>query len=154
MDVERQRVCSEFDQSPTLRFQITVDNVRSLLRLSDKFEIEYLLNEIKVGSSRDLLLIQIFSAHWVTQVHPSYDLWELGARYELEYLERHCRLAARKRADEILAKGEGYRISYSEESPFICSTGLYVRYSMPEKPSSKRITKVVKWLISNERVSF
>jgi hypothetical protein len=57
--------------------------------------------------SRDLLLIQIFSAHWITQVHPSYDLWELAARYELEYLERHCRLAARKRADEILVKGEG-----------------------------------------------
>jgi hypothetical protein len=31
-----------------LSFKITVDNVGSLLRLSDKFEIEYLLEEIKV----------------------------------------------------------------------------------------------------------
>src|SRR5947207_4444971 len=60
---------------------------------------------------------QIFSAHWVTQVQPSYDLWELGARYELEYLERHCRLAARKRADEILAKGEGLSYFLSRGIP-------------------------------------
>jgi hypothetical protein len=32
-----------------LSFKITVDNVRSLLRLSDKFEIEYLVEEIKVS---------------------------------------------------------------------------------------------------------
>lgn len=43
----------------------------------------------------------------MNQVTPSYDLWELAARYEIEYLERHCRYAARRRADEILSKGEG-----------------------------------------------
>ena len=50
---------------------------------------------------------QIFAAHWVTQVEPSYDLWELAARYELEYLEKYCRRAARRQADTILAKKEG-----------------------------------------------
>jgi hypothetical protein len=30
------------------RFKITVHNVKNLLRMADKFEIEYLLDEIKV----------------------------------------------------------------------------------------------------------
>jgi hypothetical protein len=38
---------------------------------------------------------------------PSYELWELAARYELEYLEKYCRHAARKRANTILTKGDG-----------------------------------------------
>jgi hypothetical protein len=43
----------------------------------------------------------------VHQVPPSYELWALAARYEIDYLEQHCRYAARKRADDILARGEG-----------------------------------------------
>jgi hypothetical protein len=43
-------------------------------------------------------------------VEPCYDLWELGAIHELDYLEKHCRLAARSKANSILAKGAG--ISY------------------------------------------
>jgi len=77
-------------------FQISVANVRSLLRLSDKFDIEYLLNEIK-----------IFAAQWVTQVDPCYDLWELAASHEIECLELHCRSAARRKANQILQTGEG-----------------------------------------------
>jgi hypothetical protein len=97
------------------RFQITVVNVRTLLRLSDKFDIEYLLNEIKVGTPYASLVTQtdlrkIFGAQWVTQEAPSYELWELAASHEIDCLEHHCRLAARKRADEILNKGEG--VSY------------------------------------------
>jgi len=80
-------------------FQISVTNVLSLIRLADKFDIEYLANEIK-----------IFAAHWVTQVAPSYDLWELAASHEIDCLEQHCRLAARRKADEIFSKGDG--ISY------------------------------------------
>ena len=38
-------------------------------------------------------------------VSPSYDLWLLAARYELEYLEKHCRQIARIRADTILGPG-------------------------------------------------
>jgi hypothetical protein len=50
---------------------------------------------------------QIFAAHWVHQVPPSYDLWELAARYEIDYLEQYCRNAARRQADDILTRGEG-----------------------------------------------
>jgi hypothetical protein len=32
----------------TISFSIDVENVRSLLRMSDKYDIEYLMNEIKV----------------------------------------------------------------------------------------------------------
>jgi len=42
----------------------------------------------------------------VNLVNPSYELWEVAARYELEYLEKYCRMAARSKADNIL-KGEG-----------------------------------------------
>jgi len=77
-------------------FQITIENVKVLLRLADKFDIEYLLNEIK-----------IFAAHWINIASPSYELWELAARHELEYLEKYCRHAARSKADQILGKGEG-----------------------------------------------
>ena len=61
--------------------------------------------------------MKIFAAHWVTQVQPSYDLWELAARYELECLENHCRQAARKRADEILTKGEGLAYFFNRGVP-------------------------------------
>ena len=94
-------------------FQITIENVKVLLRLADKFDIEYLLNEIKVPPScpfvatRILTYIQIFAAHWINIASPSYDLWELAARHELEYLEKYCRHAARSKADQILGKGEG-----------------------------------------------
>jgi hypothetical protein len=51
---------------------------------------------------------QIFAAHWITLINaPTYELWELAAQYELEYLERHCRCAARVKANNILMKGEG-----------------------------------------------
>lgn len=53
----------------------------------------------------------------MTEVRPSYELWELAARYELEYLEKHCRQAARKRADEILTKGEGLSYFLSRGIP-------------------------------------
>lgn len=46
----------------------------------------------------------------MTQVEPNYDLWELAAIFEIECLEKHCRLAARRTANDILSKGEG--ISY------------------------------------------
>ena len=49
---------------------------------------------------------QIFSAHWINLVNPSYELWELAARYELEYVEKFSRMAARSKADSIF-KGEG-----------------------------------------------
>lgn len=42
-------------------------------------------------------------------MNPSYELWELAARYELDPLEKYCRLAARGTADLILAKGDGLR---------------------------------------------
>jgi hypothetical protein len=91
-----------------------VTNVLSLIRLADKFDIEYLANEIKVVIPLHRYfhpsLLEIFAAHWVTQVDPSYDLWELAASHEIDCLEQHCRLAARRKADEIFSKGDG--ISY------------------------------------------
>lgn len=40
-------------------FQLGVENVRPLLRLADKYEIPYLLNEIKVSPLSPKLLIQL-----------------------------------------------------------------------------------------------
>ena len=57
-----------------------------------------------------MLIRQIFAAYWITQVDPSYELWELAASHEIDCLEQFCRNAARRKADQILAKGEG--ISY------------------------------------------
>jgi hypothetical protein len=115
---------------PTERFEIAPDNVITLLRLSDKFEIQYLLNEIKVSHSRrdlsfficrfQMLMMgyQIFAAHWITLINaPTYELWELAAQYELEYLERHCRSAARVKANNILMKGEGLGYFLSGNTP-------------------------------------
>jgi hypothetical protein len=62
--------------------------------------------------------MKIFSAHWVTLVNPSFDLWELAARFELEPLEKYCRLAARGKADAILSKGEGVKYFLDRQIPF------------------------------------
>lgn len=102
-------------------FQLGVENVRPLLRLADKYEIPYLLNEIKVSPLAQIAYsanMKIFSAHWITLVNPSFDLWELAARFELEPLEKYCRLAARGRADAILSKGEGVRYFLDRQIPF------------------------------------
>jgi len=90
--------------------------------MADKFEIPYLLHEIKVcafhfGPFVRSTNSKIFSAHWITLVNPSYELWELAARFELEPLEKYCRLAARGRADAILSKGEGVKYFLDRQIP-------------------------------------
>jgi hypothetical protein len=68
--------------------------------------------------------MKIFSAHWVTLVNPSYELWELAARFELEPLEKYCRLAARGRADAILSKGEGVKYDRQDYSSVVRGEGV------------------------------
>jgi hypothetical protein len=48
---------------------------------------------------------------------PTYELWELAARFELEYLEKHCRSAARVKANQILATGEGVNYFLKRDIP-------------------------------------
>jgi hypothetical protein len=110
-----------------ISFSIGVENVKQLLRLADKFEIPYLMSEIKVPPYPRPIPstnLQIFAAHWITLVTPSYELWELGARYELDYLEKFCRQAARSKADQILANGAGLNYFLDRGIPIYMIDGM------------------------------
>jgi len=50
VDVKRKRVQSFIQSGLKTSFQINSENVKVLIRLADKFDIEYLMNEIKVVS--------------------------------------------------------------------------------------------------------
>lgn len=54
---ESQRVClREESRSDPARFKIDIGNVETLLRLADKFEIEYLFDEIRVSHGSPILI--------------------------------------------------------------------------------------------------
>src|SRR5277367_609049 len=81
------------------------------------------------------------SSHWITLVNPSYELWELAARYELHPLEKYCRLAARGKADLILSKGDGLRY-FLDRGLNVYMIDMMVRVILAVAGSSQNATVV------------
>jgi hypothetical protein len=58
-----------------------------------------------------------------------YELWESATIYKFDYLGQHFRYAARKRADDILTRGEGLAYFVKSGVPYYMMDRMLGRYS-------------------------
>ena len=90
---------------------IDVTNIQTLIRLSDKYDIESLRREIDVN----IQYIPVYTkkkicyALWIStrKVASTYDIWETAAKLKLNETEQLCRNAALVQIRKIIQEGEG-----------------------------------------------
>lgn len=95
------------------RFALDEDNTTTLIRLSDKYDIESLRCEINVSCKFTVVfnIIKVFYAFWLfaDKIEPTYSLWEMAAIHGLEDVERYCRASAREKFKRIMEEGDGLK---------------------------------------------
>jgi len=94
------------------RFALDKDNITTLIRLSDKYEIESLRREINVSSENvEVNIIKVYYAFWLfaNKIEPTYSLWEMAAIHDLDNVERYCRDSAREEFKRIMEAAEGLK---------------------------------------------